>query len=161
MSRVKAEFIDPREHGQRALDLSVPVFNDEAVASAQRAIETFRDEFPAWLRADVDRLQALRSEAALGGWDEVRQEALRTAAHDLKGLGSTYGFPIVTEIAASLCRLIETEGGRDLTKRNPHLACAHVDALRAVVRAEVTSDDHPVGRALLAELRQQVANSIR
>jgi hypothetical protein len=160
MSRSKAEFIDPREHGQRALDLSDPIFNDDAIARAQSAIESFRDEFPTWLRADIENIQALRLAADAGGWAAAEQEHLRTAAHDLKGLGSTYGFPIVTEIAASLCRLIETEAGRALTRKTPALACAHVDALRAVVRAQVSSDAHPVGRALLAELRQQVANAL-
>lgn len=150
----KAEYIDPREHGQRALEISSPAFDDHAIARAEAALETISDAFPKWLNDDIDRLQALRAAADSSNWDPPAWEAVHIAAHDLKGLGATYGYPIVSGIAASLCRL--AEAGPCHRQETTALARAHVDALRATVRQGVRADDHPLGRALLGELEAQV-----
>ena len=71
-------------------------------------------------------------------------------------MGGAYGFPLVTQIAASLCRLIETDAGKFAAQRNPGLVTAHVDALRAAVRDRITTVEHPVGRALVSALEAQV-----
>ena len=156
-SKVKVELIDPREHGQRALDITPPVFDERAIARAEAVLQEMSADFPKWLEDDMARIQELRHAADANGWSDQAQDALHNAAHDLKGLGATYGFPIVTSIAASLCRLIETLDGKMAARRAPALAHAHVDALRAVVRSGVRNADHPVGLALLRELEAQVA----
>jgi hypothetical protein len=157
MKRSQAELIDPREHGQRALALRKPVFDEAAVARAEDAVQAMSGSFPAWIAGDISKLQELRCAADLAQWSDASQNDLHTVAHDLKGLGATYGYPIVSEIAALLCRLIESDSGKAMTRHHPALARAHVDALRASVRADVKDADHPVGRALLQELEARVS----
>jgi hypothetical protein len=81
-------------------------------------------------------------------------ENLYLRAHDLKGLGTTYGYQLITRIAGSLCRMIddkEKRAGAPL-----ELVDAHIDAIKAAVRDDIKSDDHQVGRVLVEELERRV-----
>jgi len=154
----KAQMIDPRAQGLRSIELKKPIFDAGAVARADQALEAMGDEMQMWLDADVERLQAARLRADEAKWSPFVQEDLHSIAHDLKGLGATYGSLLSTQIAASLCRLIETDAGKALAQRDPSLARAHVDALRAAVRDNIRSTDHPIGRAVLHALETRVAD---
>jgi len=153
----KAELIDPRSTGLRTFELKKPIFDAGAVARADEALEAMGDELQSWLGADVERLQAARLRADAARWTMLSQEDVHSIAHDLKGLGATYGSVLATHIAASLCRMIETDAGKALAQRDPSLARAHVDALRASVRDGISSADHPMGRAVLKALEARVA----
>jgi hypothetical protein len=157
MGKTKAELIDPRDTGLRTFELKKPVFDAGAVARADEALGAMGEELQAWLDADVERLQGARMRADAVGWSVLSQEDVHAIAHDLKGLGATCGSQIATQIAASLCRLIETDAGKALAQRDPALARAHVDALRAAVRDGIRSTQHPVGRAVLQALEARVA----
>lgn len=153
----KAEMIDPRSMGLRTLELKKPLFDANAIARADQALDAMGDDFQVWLDADIERLQAARVRADDSNWTPLAQEDVHAIAHDLKGLGATYGSVFATQIAASLCRLIETDAGKALAERDPTLARAHIDALRASVRDGIRSTDHPVGRAVLRALEARVA----
>lgn len=153
----KAELIDPREHGLRTFQLKKPIFDSGAVARADEALEAMGDDMAVWLDADVERLQAARLRADAAQWTVLSQEDVYTIAHDLKGLGATYGSLLATRIAASLCRLIETDAGKALAQRDPTLARAHIDALRASVRDGINSSEDPIGRAVIQALETRVA----
>lgn len=152
----KAQMIDPREQGLRTFELKKPIFDAGAVARADQALEAMGDELQVWLDADIERLQGARLRADAAHWTPLVQEDVHGIAHDLKGLGATYGSVLATQIAASLCRLIETDAGKALAQRDPALARAHIDALRASVRDGIRSTDHPVGRAVLQALETRV-----
>jgi dienelactone hydrolase len=156
MTEPAAELIDPRDAGLRTLDLKQPLFDAEALARADAVLEAMSGEMFGWLEADVVRLQRLRVAAERAGWSAASLEALLAAAHNIKGAGATYGSPLATRIAASLCRLIETDAGKASARRDPALAAAHVDALRAAVRDRISLDAHPIGRALLRALEARV-----
>lgn len=81
-------------------------------------------------------------------------EFLYLRAHDLKGLGTTYEFPLITRIGGSLCRLIDD---KDKRMQAPiALIDAHIDAIKAAVRDDIKTDDHPVGKVLVEALEAKV-----
>jgi len=153
-----AQFIDPREAGVRRLELSQPVFDPKAITRAEQALKTLGSSMREWLEADIERLQSARQQAEAGAWRAEAMDALVVTAHDIRGMGATYGFPLASQLAASLCRLIETEAGKAAVRDAPALAIAHVDAIRAAVRDGVHSEQHPVGQALLLTLEARVAS---
>ena len=157
MSKPKVEMIDPRDTGLRTFALKKPIFDSGAVARADEALEAMGDELQVWLHADIERLQSARVRADAAKWTALSQEDVHAIAHDLKGLGATYGSLLATQIAGSLCRLIETDAGKALAQRDPSLACAHIDALRASVRDGINSTDSRIGRAVLRALETRVA----
>ncbi|MNE87209.1 hypothetical protein D3C80_1843820 [compost metagenome] len=73
-------------------------------------------------------------------------------------MGTTYEYPLVTRIAASLCRMLD-----DADKRmQAPLAVvdAHIDAIKAVVRDKIQTDEHPVGRDLVEALEARTAEHL-
>lgn len=136
---------------------AIPLFDAAAVARAEGALRAMSAHFQGWLEEELDKVQAARLAARARGWDEAGLAALLGAAHDVKGLGSTYDYPLATRIAASLCRLIETPEGQRAARSDPRLVEAHVDAMRAAARDRIKSEQDPVGRALLAALEDRVA----
>jgi hypothetical protein len=157
MTKSPVQLIDPRDAGLRGLDLKRPLFDEDAIARADDTLKAMSGSMERWLETDIERLQSTRLAAERADWTTYSIDAILTAAHDLKGMGGTYGFPLATQLAASLCRLIETGAGKLAAQRDPALVCAHVDALRAAVRDRIRDDSHPVGRALVQALETQVA----
>ena len=126
-----------------------------AIAKAEAALKSLSGNFAQWLSEEVIKLDAARQLVRDDGVTAETMETLDLRAHDLKGLGTTYEFPLITRIGASLCRLIDDKDKR-LSVPLP-LVDAHIDAIKAAVRDSIKTDDHPVGRILIEELERKVA----
>ena len=126
-----------------------------AIAKAEAALKNLSGNFSQWLQDEITKLEAARQALRAEGVSPQTMEALYLRAHDLKGLGTTYGFPLITRIAASLCVL--TDDAEKRAAAPMPLVDAHIDAIRAAVAQDIKSDDHPVGRELAAALEAQVA----
>ncbi len=125
-----------------------------AIAKAEAALASLSANFGTWLQDEIDKLEAARQAVRVEGSTSNAMETLYTRAHDLKGLGATYGFPLVTRIGGLLCRLIEDRAKRTSVPMN--LVDAHIDAIKAAVRDNIKGEDNPVGRMLVQELERQV-----
>lgn len=133
-------------------------FDADALARAEAALQSLSGEFEQWMGDEVTRLTHARTEARHAGFDDASLVTLYSCAHDIKGLGGTYDYPLATLLAASLCRLIETPAGRVRAATRPAIVDAHVDAIRAAYSAQIKTSEHPVGRELLRELNRQVGD---
>ena len=126
-----------------------------AIAKAEAALKSLSGNFSQWLQDEVVKLETARLRVKTEGVSLETMESLYLRAHDLKGLGATYEFPLITRIAASLCRLIDDKDKR-LTA-SMVLIDAHIDGVKAAVRDNIKTDDHPVGKILVTELERRVA----
>lgn len=126
-----------------------------AIAKAEAALKSLSGNFLQWLNDEVVKLDAARQRVRDEGVNAETMETLYLRAHDLKGLGTTYEFPLITRIGASLCRLIDDKDKR-LTA-SMALVDAHIDGIKAAVRDDIKTDEHPVGRVLIEELERKVA----
>jgi chemotaxis protein histidine kinase CheA len=127
----------------------------DAVAKAEAALRGLSSQFAEWLADEVSKLEVAREALRSQGANDATMNRLYTHAHDLKGLGATYEFPIITRIAASLCKLL---GEPDERLKAPlGLIDAHVDTIRAAVRDNIRDSDNPMGRVLAEELERQTA----
>lgn len=128
--------------------------NAGAVAKAEAALKGLSSQFSQWLRDELEKLEAARSAIREQGLTKETGDKLYTHAHDLKGLGATYEFPIITRMAGSLCKLLETPEAR--MKAPMKLVDAHIDAIKASVRDDIRDENNPMGRILAEELERQV-----
>ncbi|MEN5177434.1 Hpt domain-containing protein [Brevundimonas diminuta] len=129
-----------------------------AIARAEEALKAMSAQFGQWLNDEVAKLDKAQADIRNQGYSPETAEALYFRAHDLKGLGTTYEYPLVTRIAASLCRMLD-----DADKRmQAPLAVvdAHIDAIKAVVRDKIQTDNHPVGRDLAETLEARAAEHL-
>ena len=125
-----------------------------SLAKAEAALKGLADNFGQWMDDELTKLAAARDRIRAEGYNAETAENLYFRAHDLKGLGATYGFPLVTRIAGSLCRLIDDPATR--LRAPPVLLDAHIDAINASVRGKICDADHPVGKTLVEELERRV-----
>lgn len=126
----------------------------EAIARAEKALQQMEVEFEDWINEEVVKLEKAMAVAKKTGLGTPEGEAVFIIAHDLRGLGTTYKFPIVTRIATSLARLIEDDERRATAP--VALVGAHVNSIRAALAQNVRDDKHPIGKALAEELETQV-----
>lgn len=125
-----------------------------ALAKAEEALKAMSGQFGEWLNDEIAKMDKAQGDIREQGWTPATAEQLYYRAHDLKGLGATYQYPLVTRLAASLCKLTD-----DLDKRMTAplvLVDAHIDAIRACVRDGIQTDDHPTGRVLAETLEARV-----
>jgi chemotaxis protein histidine kinase CheA len=125
-----------------------------AIAKAEAALKSLASNFTQWLADEINKLDAARQQVRTDGATAETMENLYLRAHDLKGLGTTYGYQLITRIAGSLCRLIDDKEKRATTSLE--LVDAHIDAIKAAIRDDIKSDEHPVGRVLVEELERRV-----
>ena len=127
----------------------------DAIAKAEAALKGLSSQFGQWLQDELTKLDAARAAIATDGLNRVTADGLFTRAHDLKGLGATYEFPLVTRIAGSLCKLL---GDGDTRAHTPlALVDAHINAIKAAVRDNIRDSDNPIGAALASELERHTA----
>ena len=125
-----------------------------AIARAEAALKSLSSNFAQWLADEITKLEASRHQVKVQGVTPECMENLYLRAHDLKGLGTTYGYQLITRIAGSLCRLIDDKEKRAATPLE--LVDAHIDAIKAAVRDDIKTDEHPTGRVLVLELERRV-----
>ena len=128
--------------------------DQEAIAKAEAALADLSSQFGEWLQDEVKKLEDVQVLIKAEGLNLVNSEQLFYRAHDLKGLGTTYGYPLITRIAGSLCKMLDDEDKRMAAPRL--LVDAHLDAIRAVVRDQIKEEGHPMGRILAETLEARV-----
>jgi hypothetical protein len=126
-----------------------------AVAKAEAALKSLSGNFAEWLGDEIGKLEVARARTKATGMGGADGEAFYIHAHDLKGLGGTYDFPLITRLASSLCRLIEEPANRAAAPAA--LIDAHINAIRASLRDNVRNDEDPTVKALAAGLEASVA----
>src|ERR1700712_3940661 len=84
--------------------------DQEAIAKAEAALADLSTHFEEGLMDEIKKLEDVQALIKAEGLNVVNSEQLFYRAHDLKGLGTTYGFPLITRIAGSLCKMLDDEG---------------------------------------------------
>jgi hypothetical protein len=125
-----------------------------AITRAEEALASLSDHFESWLDEEIDKLYAAQEHIRQVGYNTETAEALYYRCHDLKGLGTTYGYPLITRMAGSICKMLDDPDQRMLAPKI--LIDAHLDAIRAVVRDKIKVDTHPVGKILAETLEARV-----
>jgi hypothetical protein len=128
-----------------------------AIMRAEAAMETLKSEFGDWFTSDVDRLVVCR-DAFAARKDAAALGDLLRASVDIKGQATTFGFPLVSRVAASLCRLINMMPPSETVPLN--LIDAHVLAIRIIFRDKINDTTNRMALELLKELDARVAETV-
>jgi HPt (histidine-containing phosphotransfer) domain-containing protein len=135
------------EEGDRKLEA--------VLARAQAAVADLAKNYIPNTLVDLDRcaaqLKSARDTPDQRG-DAIKE--LHNTAHNIKGQGSSFGFPLVTRIAHSLCNLVRQE--RAFSDGDLGVIQAHLDALRLILIKDIKGDGGEVGAKLAARLENMV-----
>ena len=76
-------------------------------------------------------------------------------AHELRGQGGSYGYPLVTRFGDQVCRYLDAAAGLDA--KSLVIVKATADAIAVVINSKVVGDGGDTGRALVAMLDKVLA----
>jgi chemotaxis protein histidine kinase CheA len=126
----------------------------DPIVDAEAALVELSAQFGIWMEDECAELDKARHLLHAEGFTEAARQRLFRDAHDIKGHGATFGFPIAAEVADSLCRLIEP--GVDVSPAPLTLIDQCVDAVRAIIREHDRADADRTAAELAESLRTLV-----
>jgi hypothetical protein len=138
------------EEGDRKLEA--------VLARAQAAVADLAKNYIPNTLVDLDRCAAQLKSAH--DTPDRRADAIKelhNTAHNVKGQGSSFGYPLVTRIAHSLCNLVRQE--REFSDGDLGVIQAHLDALRLILIKDIKGDGGEVGAKLAARLENMVVKA--
>jgi hypothetical protein len=133
---------------------------DEMVKLGAARLRTLASEYKVQRSDDLkeisDIARELRASPAI---DHGLLLRILNKAHDIQGLGSTFGYSLVTEIAFLLCRItkdirLRLDERQEVSARTHEAIEAHIRALEMAIGADIEGDGGEVGRRLLDGLRK-------
>ena len=132
----------------------------ETLARAEEATTALRANYPEWARIDVDQAQAILA-AATSEPDRRREhlDLVYAAMHNIKGQGASFGYPLVTRIAQSLCKLLGAK--HDIGGPMLRVVQAHVDALKLVLDQKIEGPGGETGEKLASRLEALADELVR
>ena len=127
----------------------------EALEAAERALSKMSEDYPDWVKGLIGKLQEQHGRCV--DTPEKRRdcfEQIALIAHDMKGQGGTFGYPLITAFADSLYGFTHSRG--DVTDNQVELVKSHLDAMRAVIRGRVSGDGGEIGSQLTQTLNEAI-----
>lgn len=130
----------------------------DPIKAAELALERLSSKFDGWMENETKTL--------LKAWETLKQspptseaiDELFQTAHNIKGQAHTLGFPLVGNVAAELCYLLEhLPTPEDLPKS---LCERYIEAIRAMVLEGAKDENDATGAELLKTLRSVTDNFI-
>lgn len=129
-----------------------------ALERAETAMTQFKDtiDFAQQVTPEMAKLHDLMAQL------EAQPAAMGTLlpkmfeiVHDLRGQGSSFGYPLVTRIGSSLCRYVERYDSA--AEADIDIVRAHVGALRAVLGNRLKGDGGEIGQKIAEGLELLVS----
>lgn len=121
---------------------------EQAVLRALNAAEDLMDEYQGWAVDDLTKLLQAFKQSVDGTPSAAQILQMFEIAHGIRGEGGSFGFPLVSVISDSLCKLLE--GKKALSAPEQEVVKVHILAMRAVFRQNL----HGSQPKMEGELRQ-------
>jgi len=128
----------------------------EALEKAEQALSKMSEDYPDWVSGLVVKLQEQHGRCVDS--PELRRDCFETInhmAHDMKGQGGTFGYPLITNFADSLYGFTIQRPG-DISDNQIELVKGHLDAMRAVIRGRVSGNGGEIGEKLSEGLSEAI-----
>ena len=135
---------------------ATPVLDPAAIARADAIVAQLSERYVEMVSPELVRFVACwesiqhAAAADANGSSSDEHEKLYRMAHDFKGHAGSYGYPLVSTIAAAVCRMIKedalsTSAGRATIDR-------HVEAVRCIISERLSGDGGKRGAEIMAGL---------
>ncbi len=130
--------------------------SEELLELAAAEFSKMSEDYPDWVSGYIDSLYKAHRGAAEVVPDS-RAKAFReinAIAHEMKGQGGTFGYPLITIFGKSLYDFTEGTAMRD--DNHLEIVKAHIDAMKAVIGGRIEGDGGAVGNELREALREAI-----
>jgi hypothetical protein len=127
----------------------------EAIQAAEAEFNKMAEDYPDWVQSLIDELAENYRRCV--DTPKIRHEKvaiIHDIAHDMKGQGGTFGYPLITSFGDSLSKC--THKSENCSDNLVKLIKAHVDGMKAVISGRVAGDGGEMGQELMAPLDKAV-----
>lgn len=111
------------------------------------------DQFLTWTTDAVKELRDITTELETSGMDQAKADRVYDIGHNIKGMGASFNFGLMTTVGTSLCRYVKSAGEKASTR----CIGAHVRIFEVVLENKITGDGGEKGQALVNRLAEIVA----
>jgi Hpt domain len=123
----------------------------DTLARAEEATTLLKQNYTSWAREDIEKGQRHLDDATGDpARARIHLDGLFAIMHNVKGQGASFGYPLVTRIAQSLCKLLGAK--HDAGEPMMRIAQAHVDALKLVLDQKIEGPGGETGEKLAGKL---------
>lgn len=120
--------------------------------AAERSMESAKFDYLEAVGEDLARLQAAYEATLKDPSNRVeRVQELYAIVQLIKGQGSSFGYPLISNVGAQLARFIE-DCGDNLTDAQMEGVKVHVETLRLIMQQKMEGDGGPMGQKIVAGL---------
>jgi hypothetical protein len=129
-----------------------------APASDTGSMTALQVDYERWTLETLARMSEALGLARTGS--EVRAVALRQifeGAHDIKGQGASFGYPLLSRIGQSLCRVGHGASYESFSADALKVVGAHLEAMKIILEKEIRGDGGALGARLADKLEAMPA----
>jgi len=126
----------------------------DAVDRAQEIVASLADEYLQWLGADIVEIENSLQEALV---NTHRVDQLRRKAHDIRGQGGSFGFPLISRLADGMHRVMVSQEGA-LSREGADLTRGLFAAMRIVVERRAAGEGDEKARQVVDDAVLKVEN---
>jgi chemotaxis protein histidine kinase CheA len=131
---------------------------DEIVAKASVGLERLAERYPEIATRSIAEMTARVRAMESGTRPAENLRALAKAAHDIKGQAATFGYPLLGDIAASLCQMVFEHEAVALQRTD--LLSLYVRSMIWVMDQSIRDATDAKGRELFASLADATARAV-
>jgi len=134
----------------------MPKLNVEVLTAIQEKITEMSGDYSHWVSDEIRKLdEALQKLREPGANLRVLIARINRGAHEMRGQGGIFGYPLITEFSKSLF-LSTNRQYNSISDNEYELLKAHIDAIKVVIAERVEGDGGETGRALLAGIQAAI-----
>jgi hypothetical protein len=128
-----------------------------ALERAMKGMKQAEEDYPDWVLKTLSELAADHKAMVDSDDKGSRHKIMKkigNVAHELKGQGGTFGYPLISIFGKSLNEL--TLGEVAVGDNQLEIVKSHIDLMRAVINDRIAGDGGEIGKALVASLQQAI-----
>ena len=107
---------------------------EKELEAAEAAVAALAENFTTWVREDLDRIKAefdCATEAPGANKENIAE--IFSICHNIKGQGGSFGYTLLTRVAASMCEHVRDSG--DASDASLKVIQGHLMAMNFIVDA--------------------------
>lgn len=134
----------------------IPKLDVEVLAKVQEKIGEMAGDYSTWIADEIRKIdEALKKLKEPGANLRTLMARINRGAHEMRGQGGIFGYPLITEFSKSLF-LSTNKSVSAISDNEYELLKAHIDAIKVVISEKVEGDGGETGRALLAGIQAAI-----
>lgn len=151
------EYIYPPNTLKNKVTVDVSSVDASALEQAELAIGEMAEDYLGWVKDDLVALEEAYNKALSDPSSaDAAKEDIHGYAHDIKGQGGSFGYPLMTAVGNQLAKFIESIPGA-LSAPQLQVVKVHIDTLKLIIVERMDGDGGKAGDRLLRALDAVIA----